>query len=495
MNDSLAPEIGSDAFPRPAPKPFHPPRNTGLSAAARWVIFALIVIGIVLSPQLLTTPVGQRGVLAASVGGMIFMLLIKSPRDGVLMTLIYLGILGGLRRWLIPAFGWAPQDPLVLVQAAVIGLYFSFVLVSRRLDWDTRLSRCLGWLLGLMVLEIVNPLQGGITVGIAGVLFMLVPVLWYYAGRRLGTPFIVLNLIRVALGLSLAGAVYGMYQIWFGYLPSEQIWIRINGVADERVFSFFTLMAEYGLFLVIGISVLWAAILKGNRAAILPLPFLIGSAFFLGERGVLVGALFSCILLWAVQGKKFRVWLPRLVFALVVGVGGLVWSLQQAQHIDFGSKAQVFVDHQTSGLLDPGHSTATAHSSMVFNGLLEGFKAPLGRGLGATSLAAARFGTGSVTTESDWSDSFVSLGLIGGLLYTFVIGRVLLTSVQQWMKTRSFVSLAILGIFLAGLGHWLHGDFYAVTMLVWFLIGAQDRAAQLDKLAQMDQAKPGEKVL
>lgn len=409
------------------------------------------------------------------------MLVIKSPRDGVILTLVYLAILGGLRRWLIPVIGWVPQDPLILVQAAIVGIYFSFILFNRRLNWDTRLSKCLGWLLIIMTLEIVNPLQGGISVGVAGILFMMVPVLWYYVGRRIGTPKVTLNIVYVSLALSILGALYGMYQIWFGYLPSELVWMRINGVSDKRVFSFFTLMAEYGVFLEIGVAILWAAFLKGNRLALLPMLFLLAAIFFLAERSIVVGVLFACTILWAVQSRDRRVWLPRIFLGVAIAGIGLVWSLQQAQNINFGSQTQSLVQHQTEGLLDPGHSTATAHTSMIYNGILEGVKSPWGHGLGSTSIAASRLGTGSITTESDWGDAFVSLGLFGGLIYTFIIGIVLLTAVRQWMKTRSFVSLAVLGILLSGIRCWLYGDFYATAMLMWFLIGALDRATYLDQ--------------
>ncbi len=398
---------------------------------------------------------------------------------------------GGIRRWLIPAFGWAPMDPLILVQAAVIGLYAIGLVAGRRLPTDTRLVRCLYCLLGIMALEIFNPLQGGITVGLAGILFVMVPALWYFAGRQMGTPQIVLNLICAALILSFLGAVYGMYQLWFGYIPSEQTWININKILDLRVFSFFTLMAEYGVFVAIGIAILWAAFLKGNRAAFLPIPFLAAALFFIGERSVVVDALFTCAVLWAVQGRSLRAWLPRVLLALALGMGGLVWSLHQAQQVDFGGNAQAAVEHQTSGLLDPGHSTAASHVSMISGGILEGFRSPLGHGLGATTLAAGKFGTGSITTESDWGDSFVSLGLPGGLLYTFMIGLIFTTAVRQWNQTRSFVALAILGILLAGFRCWLNGNFYATSMLMWFLIGAQDRAARISQVVpKFTQAVP-----
>ncbi len=479
MNETTA-SFNNGTLPigRP-PKPFRPPRPDASRAWMRWFILAVIILGIVNAPMLLTTPVGERGMMAAVVGGLLLMLLIKSPRDGVVLTLLYLALLGGVRRWLIPTFGWAPQDPLVLVQAAVIGGSFLFLLAIRRLPWDTRLSRCVGLLLGIMALEVFNPLQGGISVGFAGVLYMMVPMLWYYAGRQVGTPQIALYVLRAALVLSLLGAAYGLYQTWFGFQPSEKLWVQINRVEDSRPFSFYTTMAEYGMFLSVGIAILWAAFLKGNRAAILPIPFLLISIFFLSERGVVIGSLFLCTVLWAVQGQHRRVWLPRALLAIVLAGLGLVWTLQQAQQATFGDKTQELVQHQTSGILDPGTSTAPVHAAMMFDGLTGAIQSPLGHGLGATSIAADKFGGGNISTESDWTDSFVALGLIGGFLYTFIIGLVLVTALREWVRTRSFVSLAVLGVLLAGIGHWLHGGYYAVGMLIWFLIGAMDRAARL----------------
>ncbi|MGI4790760.1 MAG: hypothetical protein ACRYFS_18165, partial [Janthinobacterium lividum] len=136
------------------------------SMLTRGLVLAVILAIVVNAPALFATALGERVLLAVSVGGLLFLLLVKSPRDGLLLILVYLAFLGGLRRWLIPAFGWAPQDPLVLVQATVIGCYVSFILVSRRLDWDTRLAKCLGCLLCVMVLEIANPLQSSGAVGL-----------------------------------------------------------------------------------------------------------------------------------------------------------------------------------------------------------------------------------------------------------------------------------------------------------------------------------------
>ena len=457
--------------------------EAGKKARMRWIVFGIIVLGIVNAPTLMTTSVGERGMLAVAIGGLLFMLLVKSPRDGVVLTLLYLGIMGGLRRSLIPVFGWIPQDPLVLVEAAVAGGCFFFLFISRRLYNDTRLARCISILLGIMTLEIVNPLQGGIAVGIAGALFMMVPLFWYYLGRRLGTPLIVLQLIRAALILSIFGALYGLYQTWFGYQPSELLWKQVAQVTDERPFSFFTTVAEYGIFLSIGIAILWAAYLKGNRAALVVLPLLLIAILFLSERGVVLIALFVGTALWAVQGRNRRVWLPRALLAAVVASIGLVFTLTQAQQVTFSGSTQQLVQHQTSGILNPGSSSAPLHGQLVVTALIEGVTSPLGHGIGTTTEASRKFGKGINSSEIDWSDTFVSFGFIGGLLYLYMIFRIFQMAVREWNRTRSFVSLVTLGILLATFTHWLHGGYYAVTMLVWFLIGALDRSAHLAQLA------------
>lgn len=87
------------------PTPLHAERK----ARMRWFVFVIIIVGIFNATMLLTTPVGQRGLLAGVIGGILLLLLMQSPRDGIVMALLYLGLLGGLRRALIPDFGGRPR--------------------------------------------------------------------------------------------------------------------------------------------------------------------------------------------------------------------------------------------------------------------------------------------------------------------------------------------------------------------------------------------------
>jgi hypothetical protein len=311
-------------------------------------------------------------------------------------------------------------------------------------------------------------------------------LLWYYVGRITGRGAVLDRLLRATVGIALCGAAYGLYQTWFGFSTGEKEWLRLSGYAalsvggTIRAFSFLTSAAEYASFVGMGIAVLYAAWLRGGRAAaLLPVPLLAVALFLESSRGPVVLTVVTCVVLWAVQGRTACTWLPRGLLALALAVAGLFWSLNQARQITFSEHTQSLAAHQTEGLLNPldeKHSTATTHSAMFLNGFVESWKNPLGRGLGATTLAASKFGKGGDSTEVDLSNVFVSAGVFGGLLYTAIIGAVLVTAFRHWRASRSFASLAVLGVLFFTLGHWLNGQQYASSMLIWFCIGALDRA-------------------
>ncbi|MBV9851476.1 MAG: hypothetical protein JO250_17555 [Armatimonadetes bacterium] len=465
---------------RPLPGP--PP---SAAAGTAWHVKLLAgVLGLALAPVLMGTPEGQRGLLALCLLGLFFILLIYSPRAGIPWTLAYLAALGGLRRWLIPIFGWTPMDPLLLVSPALVMLYDANLLARRGLPARTRLSRLLVCLLALMTLEILNPLQGGLAIGVAGALFYIVPLLWYFVGRCVGDAALVRRLIRVAIGIGILAALYGLYQTWFGYSAGEQEWLRLSGYTalnvggTIRAISFFTSSAEYAHFLCVALVLLWALWLRGHRLVLLPMPLLALAIFLESSRGVVFSVLAACAALWAVQGRRTVAWLPRGLLAAGLAVTGLVWSLGRVQQGEYGVQTQALIEHQASGLLNPldeRHSTATQHSTMALDGVKAGFTDPLGQGLGATTLAAAKFNSAGGSTEVDVSNMFVSLGFAGGLLYVAIIGVVLMTAFRYWHRARNLAALAILGLLLLELGQWLTGGHYAASMLIWFCIGALDR--------------------
>ena len=247
-----------------------------------------------------------------------------------------------------------------------------------------------------------------------------------------------------------------------------------------RALGFSTNGFEYAALIGYAIIVCWAACLRGNLAALLVIPLLVVALFLESVRTTLVMTLFACMVLWAVQGKSLKSWLPRGALAVLIGVLGLVWSLKQVQHMDVDANTQALANHNADGLLNPldaKKSTVSIHGEMAGRGLVAGLSNPFGRGLGSTTSAASKFKSDVARTEYDLTDSFVSLGLIGGVLYTVIYIVVLTRAFASWHRQRTLGAAVIVGILVATLGAWLTVGQYPINMLVWFMIGTLDRSA------------------
>jgi hypothetical protein len=109
----------------------------------------------------------------------------------------------------------------------------------------------------------------------------------------------------------------------------------------------------------------------------------------------------------------------------------------------------------------------------VLHAIGEGFSYPIGHGLGATTLASSKFGSNEKTgsSEVDFSDMFISLGALGGLLYLFVIWATAREALEYTKAVKRSVSLPVLAVLTCTLASWLIGGQYSTASLVFFLIG------------------------
>lgn len=445
----------------------------------------LVIAGSVLATALtFRNNEGLRGLVSISLVGILYFLTFASPGLGVSGVILFLSLIGGIRRWLIPFLGYSNMDPLLLVNATIIGLYFASLLMQKKIPRETKLERLVMTLAIIMAVQVINPLQGGLAVGVAGCLFYLVPLLWFYIGAAVGSARVQTKVLGTVVFISVAAACYGLYQQWFGFSASEMEWLRVSrmlggtgvGKSTIRVFSFFSSFSEYVYFLCIGGVICWAAFLRGNRGALILSLFFFGAVLLSSSRGAVVSILFTLAILWAFQGRTRQSWVPRLVIALVLGVAGLGWSLQEIKSAELTGPADDLLTHQTQ-LLDPfaASSTGGGHAELFFLGVLTGFTNPLGRGLGSTTIAAGKFGGTGAGTEVDISNLFTSLGFIGGIVYVVLIITVFSIASRQWMVLRDTRSLAVLGVLCVVLMQWLNGGHYAAVTLIWFLIGGMNR--------------------
>jgi hypothetical protein len=457
----------------------------GAASASPALIQLVLLIAV---PFCLQSVEGERVLVAMLAASLLFTLISFAPVAGLPAVFIYLVMLGGVRRWIVPILGFTTNDPLVMVSTVVASLYFAGILIRRAIPRDTPISKTVLALLVVMVLEIFNPLQGGLVVGLAGGIFYIVPIFWYYVGRNLVTDLVAKRLLATALVVSVFVGLYGAYQQFVGFLPTELAYIQLThynqNLSDSisRVFSTLTSFAEYEGLISIGIAISFALILRKHRIALLPFLFLTSMMLLSSSRGGVVNSLFACTALWAIQGKTVRSWLPRIIVAVVVGMVGLFFSLHQLQDTSFiknKSTASQLLGHTVSGLSDPfgkGQDT-TSHVTLQTNGILSGFTRPLGLGTGATTLASARYGTGEIgSAEGDLGNAFISLGLIGGILYIVFAYRLITTAGKNWHERRDDTSLMILGTVVVMFGQWFSGGEYSCSLLVWVLFGYVDRA-------------------
>jgi len=448
------------------------------------------VLAIAATPVvLLEADGGKLRLLVAGVAlGCLGLSAFSRPRLSIAATLVYLGLLGEGRRLLLLADApWSGMDPMVLVGPAMALLLGVPALCYRRVGLTLTSKLVLG-LMVIMVVQVFNPLQGSPLVGLAGAMFYLCPIFWFWVGREYGHPAYVGKLLAWVVGpIAVVGALMGIWQGVVGFGPHHEMWLKDYSYAavwitatQARAMSIFTSGQEFAVYMTIGLALAAAwAWGRGVAAAWLLAPLCLAGAFFQASRGPMVTMVGLMGVMWAVRSLSPRWWLPRLAGGLLVlGTVGYV-GLTSVDLAAVDPSLAPVVSHQVGGLTNPfdeEHSTAGAHASMKFHGVMSGFTNPVGYGLGSTSIAASKFGgEARGSAEVDFANAFVSLGLIGGLLYAGLIVRVYWLALRQWHVRRDAVSLAVVGILVAAWGQWLSGMMYSVVPMIWLLIGWLDR--------------------
>ena len=107
--------------------------------------------------------------------------------------------------------------PIVTLLALIL------LLKNQRLEIfrQTRLAPSVSILLLIYFIQIFNPLQGGLFVGLSGALFMLVPVFWFYFGQAAKSGFLK-SALRLMVVMGLITSLYGVYQLVFGLTSFDQ---------------------------------------------------------------------------------------------------------------------------------------------------------------------------------------------------------------------------------------------------------------------------------
>lgn len=443
---------------------------------------------------------GQANLLCALIIGIPLVLVtIYDRQTAVVWTLVYVILLGDLRRIVSEVAAPPAFDPLLLILPVVTVILVTPPLL--RLRMKEPLSKSVLALLFVMLMQIFNPSQGGFAVGLSGVFFYAIPVLWFWIGRDCGSADLVEKVIyRVVLPLGICAGILGLSQTFFGFLPYQQDWVAQVGKvytslfigSSVRPFGFSVSAAEYATLLEISIALVVAAYFASRRLWISAVPLLAAALLLSGGRGLTIKLVLALCVLWVIRKeKRFS---PLKLFGIGALGGAALLSLSLvaglfATPADSSSRnksaAQDAMAHQLGGLahpLDQRYSSAGLHSNMVATGFLEGFRNPLGQGLGSTTFAAQKLGTDSTggSSELDFSDMFIALGLPGGLLYIAVVAFGVRAAFRNIRRIKPTVGVPVLALLIATLGGWLIEGQYSTCSLVFFVLGSVVHSADCD---------------
>ena len=460
-------------------------RAADLALPAGFVMFAVaaaLAFGVMIQePTRVRIAVGSTAGLAALALGR------YSPRHLLYAVVVWLTLLGLLRRVVTLDAPPSKADPILLVGPFALGL-LALAAIDRGVGGRRSfLTKSVFALQVLIILGALNPLQRSPLGGIAGLLFVLVPTFGFWIGRGLCDDRTLARVLRIVAVLAVFVALYGLAQTLVRFPSWDRLWINGAGVGSLNVhgvirpFGSLSSAAEYGTFIAVGL-IIWLA--YSFRPVVAPLAapalVLLAVAVFLeSSRGLVVMSVAAIGFVVAARAR-----LPGLASVAVAAalLAGLGYGIKHIAPSSFGSgKSSVLVAHQVNGLsnpLDPNASTATTHYSMMINGFRAGIHNPFGEGIGTITIAGARFGGVTAGTELDPSNMGLSLGIPGMVVYLLVVIAGFRTLYGRARTRGDALSVAALGVAAVTAMQWLNGGQYAVAILPWLVLGWADRSGE-----------------
>lgn len=462
---------------------------------------------------LATLPFSGAAVLAVNTGGealrwlmlggltsaMALPLLI-SLEAGLMAMMLFEPLRGLIRRAQYLFLPYTQSDPIHVVTPVVTILAFLMVLHRHRLTvfYEAPLSRLVSTLGAIYFLQIFNPLQGGLSIGLSGAMFVLVPVVWFYFGQTVKPEFMTKTL-RVVVVLGLITSLYGLYHLAYGFPSFEQYWLDNTDAYEsialgqiKRALATYSSAEEWGRYIEIGAIVAFGfgagAIGYLRRGGW----YLCGGVLtvmllFTGQRTAIFGLILGALTLFAIGAKTWRGIAGRvmLVLAPLLIVGALVkaptgddvWSLNEDERF------HAALSHSARGALQPTKEDSLQERFDIWTRLATDIvpNNPFGMGLGATSLAAFR-SEGSKAlppVDSYFISSVITCGLPAALLFIWILSRATLMSwrsfrsatrgtadAQMWRVVAAVMPALLLNSFFGNTF-----SLYSVAPIGWLLIG------------------------
>jgi O-Antigen ligase len=364
--------------------------------------------------------------------------------EASLMAMMFFEPLRGIiRRAQYIFLEYDSQDPIHVITPVVTIFALISVLRIHRLTIlrATPMAGSVSLLVLVYILEIFNPLQGGLIVGLSGGMFILVPVVWFYFGQYATERFIT-NALRLMIVLGLLTSLWGVYQLRFGYPAFEQYWITntefYSSIAvgrAERALATFCSAEEWARYTELGAIAAFGFAAGYQRLMarvgwVLAGLALVGFLLLSGQRAAVFGLGLGLLVLFMLGAGSFKAAVARAL--LVLTPFAVVLALAkppEAEDMFSNDETQAIstvLSHTKRGVLKPAGEDSfqerlTNWSYMMID--VVPYR-PLGMGIGGGTLSEFRFsGTGENLPPIDSSIllNAITCGYPGLLLFVWIL--------------------------------------------------------------------------
>lgn len=442
-----------------------------------------------------------RGLLLGGALWMMTLPLLSSLEAGMLAMMIFEPLRGFLRRAQFIVVEYTTTDPIHLVTPLVTVLAFTILLWKKREQMFVTkpLGLPVSILAACFFIQIFNPFQGGVLVGLSGAFFILLPVAWFYFGYAMKPGFLTIAL-RLIVVMGLICSLHGAYQLMFGFPSFEQYWVNHTDHYEsiavghiQRSLATFNSAEEWGRYVQFGALIAFGFAFGAKQIArrlgwVMCLLGLSSVLIITGQRTAIFGLVAGVGVFILVGAENWvgvikRCGLMGLSVALLLVIAKPP-SAQEMWEKDKDDKFGTMLSHTARGTLQPTKEGSLDERFKIWGVLITKYipARPLGTGISAGTVAAARYT--DITSEFYPIDSFIVALVVGcslpvALLFVGILVRI------QWIGIRVFkratpesqeatirrIAAAIISMLILNSIFGLTFLIYSAAPIAWMVIG------------------------
>jgi hypothetical protein len=443
---------------------------------------------------------GLRAWLLSALLSVLTLPLLVSLEATLVALMLFEPFRGLLRRAQYLLVEYSNQDPIHLLTPVVTVMAMAVLLRRERLNTfvATPLATSVSLLVLLFILEIFNPLQGGIVVGLTGALFTLFPVAWFYFGQTVSEAFM-RKAFTLIVVVGIIASLHGLYQMLVGYPAFEQYWIDNTDAYQaiavghvRRAVATFSSAEEWGRYLEFG-AIIAFGFAAGAKNIRLRFGWIacglasVAAILLSGQRTAIFGTILGIATLILLGARSFgnglaRVGLMLLPVVLVVAfvkapTADDVWEKSETETVT------AVLSHAQRGTLKPADEDSLQIRFENWGELVTDVipYRPLGAGLGAGTLGEVRYAKSDELPPIDNTILVLAIacGIPGALLFMWILGRASWFSVSLAYRSRddtesSNIRRIVASLMLPLVLNSIFGltfTIYSVAPIAWLLMG------------------------